>query len=113
MLADWVGFISNGEMLLSEPMESLRERFLRVEILMEDGDVSSAGVVPAEWLNVAKLGPRFSFISSRSGADALERELSARYPAARRIDVSRATLREIFVALARQTARHANAEAAA
>jgi ABC-2 type transport system ATP-binding protein len=113
MLADWVGFISNGEMLLSEPMESLRERFQRVEILLEGENTSSAGIVPVEWLNVAQLGPRLSFISSQSGADALERELRARYPTARRVDVSRATLREIFVALAKRTARHSNVGAAA
>ena len=113
MLADWVGFISNGEMLLSEPMESLRERFQRVEILMQDEDAQSAIAVPAGWMNVARMGARLSFLSSQSSRPDLERELSARFPAVRRLDVSQASLREIFVALAKQTARHRNVEAAA
>jgi len=113
MLADWVGFISNGEMLLSEPMESMRERFQRVEILMEDDNAQPSIALPAGWMNAARMGARLSFLSSQSSRSDLERELSTRFPAAKRVDVSQASLREIFVALAKQTARHRNAEAAA
>jgi ABC-2 type transport system ATP-binding protein len=113
MLADWVGFISNGEMLLSEPMESLRERFRRVEILMVDENVQTTGALPAEWMNVARMGARLSFLSSQSNQPDLERELAARFPAARRTEVNQASLREIFVALAKHTARHRNVEAVA
>jgi ABC-2 type transport system ATP-binding protein len=113
MLADWVGFISAGEMLLSEPMESLRERFRRVEILMGDETTSSSAPLPDEWMNLTRLGPRLAFLASQAGPDALRLELSARFPSARRIDVSAASLREIFVALAKHAVRHGHAEVAA
>ena len=113
LLADWVGFISNGAMLLSETMETLRERFRRVEILMADESTRATRALPAEWLNVARMGARLSFLSSQSNQLDLERELSARFPAAKRMDVSQASLREIFVALAKHNARHANVEAVA
>jgi ABC-2 type transport system ATP-binding protein len=97
-LADWVGFLAEGRMRVSEPMERLRQRFKRVTIVGAELP-SGAGAVEGEWLCVARAGRRLRFITSE-GDDDYEARMRRRFPDAERIEVENASLREIFVALA-------------
>jgi ABC-2 type transport system ATP-binding protein len=99
-LADWVGFLDRGRLTLSEPMEALRERLQRVEVVTANGSVPLPVRLPAEWLAVERSGPRISFLLSGAGSPAGGAELRGWFPEAARIDVRAASLREIFVALA-------------
>lgn len=100
MLADWVGFLDRGRLTLSEPMEALRERLQRVEVVTANGAMPLPPRLPAEWLGVERSGPRISFLLSGAGSPAGGAELRGWFPEAARIDVRAASLREIFVALA-------------
>jgi ABC-2 type transport system ATP-binding protein len=97
-LADRVGFLDGGRLLLSEPMEALRDRFKRVQIVLHDGVAPLD--LPAGRLSEERSGPRVTFLISDPD-DVVESELRHRYADAARLDISAATLREIFVALAR------------
>jgi ABC-2 type transport system ATP-binding protein len=98
-LADWVGFLDRGRLTLSEPMEVLRERLRRVDVVTGNGAAPPTRL-PAEWLAVERSGPRISFLLSGAGSPAGGAELRGWFPEAARIDVRAASLREIFVALA-------------
>jgi ABC-2 type transport system ATP-binding protein len=98
MLADWVGFLDHGRMTLSEPMETLRRRFKHV-------DVVSDSIVPDlaisdEWMSVERSGKRLGFLVPNADDERLV-ALSARFRGAQ-VDVRDATLREVFVAMAKR-----------
>ncbi len=96
-LADWVGLLRNGQMTMSESMDSLRTRFRRVEIvsawLPDDA-------VPPGALRVERDGQRVSFYIT-STADATRMEaLAATLPPGARVELHEAPLREVFIAMA-------------
>jgi ABC-2 type transport system ATP-binding protein len=97
-LADHVAFLDHGTLRLSEPAETLLDRFRRVEIALAE-----AGALPdprpASWLGVEIEGRAARFIESAHDA-ASEARLRAMLPGAR-IELTPLSLREIFVALAR------------
>lgn len=102
MLADWVGFLQKGRMRLSEPMDQLHQRFKHVEVQLADG----AGVGrlhPAHWFSVEQNGRMMSFIAESDGSEAATTGLREQFAGPSRLDVRNATLREIFIALARGT----------
>lgn len=113
LLADWVGFLDGGHMRLSEPMDAFRERFKRVEIVLSDASASVDGNAPGEWLGIERSGARLSFVLSHPQDGSVERYVSARVRDAARIDVRPASLREVFVALARTRESPARQETAA
>jgi ABC-2 type transport system ATP-binding protein len=102
-LADWVGFLDEGRLLLSEPMEAMRERFKHVEVVTPDPGGDSPVELPAEWLSVERSGPRCSFVLQSPGDPLIGDEVRRWFPAAARIETRPATLREVFVALAKRT----------
>jgi len=99
LLADWVGFLDHGQMTLSEPMETLRRRFKRIEVMSDSGvpDV----VMSEDWLSVERSGKRLSFLIPNANDERLI-ALSAQFGGAAQLDVRDATLREVFVALAKR-----------
>ena len=100
-LADWVGFLDDGRLLLSESMETLRARFRRVEVVGAGEATSLPSTTPEGWLSVRRAGPRVSLIVA--DGDAVEGDAYRRwFPDAMRIEVREATLREVFVALVRR-----------
>lgn len=111
-LADWVGFLDGGRLRLSEPMEVLRDRFRRVEVVSRDGAGPLPARLPAEWLSVERSGPRVSFFLSDAGEGTDVADLRRWFPEPARIDVRAASLREIFVALARGDAEPIRTEEA-
>jgi ABC-2 type transport system ATP-binding protein len=102
LLADWVGFLARGRMQLSEPMESLKQRLHHVDIVASS---VPNGVIDAPWvIGVEQSGSRISLLVDHSGPQSVESLLRARIPNATRVDARQASLREIFVALAKRVA---------
>lgn len=104
LLADWVGFLAKGRLGLSESMESIQARFRHVTLATPDAGTLAAIVSSGERLGVDRAGGHVTFID-RSGRTTLEAELRAQYPAATHVDVRPPSLRELFVALARERAQ--------
>ena len=101
MLADWVGFVQQGRMRLSEPMEQLHQRFKHVEVQLADG-AGNGHSWPTNWFSVEQNGRMLSFVAELDGRDASVAALHAQFSGASRVDVRDATLREVFIALARE-----------
>jgi ABC-2 type transport system ATP-binding protein len=100
LLADFVGFLDRGRMRLSEPIDVLRDRFKHVEVVLDEGPARSS--VPREWLSVERAGTHLRFVMMRD-RDEPEQAVAERFPGAKRVEVREATLREVFVALARHS----------
>lgn len=108
MLADWVGFLAAGRMVVSESMEAFQAHYRRVDVV---GDAPSFISPQSNWLGVEQVGQRTSFILPDATPD-VGAQLARQFPSAR-VDVRDASLREIFVALAREAAGKRRMEAAA
>jgi ABC-2 type transport system ATP-binding protein len=103
LLANWAGFLAHGRLQVSEPMEQLMGRFKRVSIVL--GDPALGEQRPGdEWLSVERAGHRLSFVVPNGGDEYTQRVLAPRFAGARQVELRDATLREIFVALARRPA---------
>ena len=97
-LCDRVGFLNQGRLLLSEPMDDMRDRFKAVDVMFA-GEAPSLLDAARDWLSVERSGRRMSFVTSAYDATALRAAL----PGDAHIDVRDATLREVFIALARSS----------
>jgi len=97
-LADHVGLLAGGTLLLEEPMAALLARFRRVEVALPDGAAVPAQR-PAAWLGFAIDGRAARFVDSQASpaAEAAWREV---FPGAA-IETAPMSLREVFVALTR------------
>ena len=102
LLADAVGFLDRGRLILSEPMEVLQDRFRWVEVMMNGGPMLDPEELPPDWLSVGRSGRRARFVVSDHGTPTWERDVKDRFPGAQRVEVRPASLREVFVALARE-----------
>jgi ABC-2 type transport system ATP-binding protein len=97
-LADWVGFIDRGRLVLAEPVETLLRRFRLIEVTAGDGTLT----MPREerWLAQGAVGRMLRFVDTdHASPDAVAR-IAAAFPGADIRDVP-VSLREIFVVLAR------------
>ncbi len=101
-LADAVGFLDQGRLILSEPMEVLRNRFRWVEVMMNGGPMLDPEELPPDWMSVGRSGRRAHFVVGDHGAPTWERDVHDGFPGAQRVEVRPASLREVFVALARE-----------
>ncbi|MCG6926486.1 MAG: ABC transporter ATP-binding protein [Acidobacteria bacterium] len=99
-LADWVGFLDRGRLILSEPLEVLQGRFRKVHVTLGPGLLAEPDKLPPTWLGVRRAGNRISFVTCEHGMEGWERELRAFVPGVGRVEVEPASLREVFVALA-------------
>ena len=102
-LADWVGFLRDGRLVLAERVESLLARFRLIEVVWP-GEVAPAPQLPADWLAATTSGRTVRFVdTAHHRPDASER-IAAAFPGAS-IAATPLTLRDIFVTLARQQPR--------
>ena len=113
LLADWVGVLDAGQMVISEPMDRLRQRFKRVDVALGDSLAPVRGDLPNEWLAVERAAGRLSFLVAHADRELPERVVAARLPQAVHIGVRDATLREVFVALAKESLSRTRSEVAA
>ncbi len=107
MLVDWVGFLRDGRVNVSAPLEQLRETYRRVEFTLVAG-ASLPIVQPASWLRVERSGQRVSVLGSGISADAIEREMPGQV---RGVEEYEVTLRELYFVLATPLERNSEAVA--
>jgi ABC-2 type transport system ATP-binding protein len=99
-LVDAVGFIDRGTLVLTEAFADLQARFRRVEVTI---DSVASGAVPAgdpSWIGVQHAGRVIRLVETRYVDGETERRAGAVF-AAPRVEVFPMTLREMFVAIAR------------
>jgi ABC-2 type transport system ATP-binding protein len=99
-LVDAVGFIDRGTLVLTEAFADLYARFRRVEVTIDGG---APGTVPApdpSWIGLQQAGRMVRFVETRYVEGETERRARAVF-AATRVEVFAMTLREMFVAIAR------------
>lgn len=113
LLADWVGVLDAGQMVLSEPMDRIRQRFKHVDVALGAGPTPAPAELPNDWLAVEHTGRRMSFLVAHADRDLPERVVAVRLPQAVHIGVRDATLREVFVALAKESLSRAKSEVVA
>jgi ABC-2 type transport system ATP-binding protein len=101
-LVDDVAFLDAGRLVLSESFETLQQRFRRVEVTTSEPPSSLSATAPSGWIGMTAAGRVIRFVDSAYSEPATGAEIQSRFPGAR-VDVQPMTLREIFVALARQT----------
>ena len=97
-LADHIGFLAGGRLVLEEPMTSLLARFRRVEVSLPEGTAPPAQR-PASWLGFSVDGRAARFVESQA-SPAAEAAWRDAFPGAA-VEASRMSLRDVFVALTR------------
>ena len=104
LLADWVGFLDQGTLRLSEPMDALRERFKHVTVTTSLGQPlpDASGALPSDWMSVERAGQRLTFVASHATDEPIAQAVARHLGAVAHVEVRDATLRELFVALARR-----------
>ena len=105
-LADWIGFLQDGRLVIAEPVESLLRRFCMVEVAFPE----TVGTMPANdrWLPQGAVGRMLRFVDTDHSSPEATARISAAFPGADIRD-SPMSLREIFVALARHAVSSAEA----
>jgi len=115
-LIDQVGYLRDGRLAFTESIVSLQSRFRQFDIAAVSG--APVGVAPADagpvgatllppqplpigWLNVTTSDRALRFVHARYAPEVTEQEMRARFPGAQ-IQVTPLSLRETFIALARQ-----------
>lgn len=96
MMVDWVGFLRDGRIGVSAPLEQLRESYRWVEFTLATG-ASLPAVTPASWLRVEQSGQRVSVFGKDIGREAVVQAVGNTLTA---IDEHEVTLREMYLALA-------------
>src|SRR5439155_13616699 len=100
-LVDTVAFIDAGRLVLAEPFDDLHARFRRVEVTTDIAEVRlKPDATNAEWIGVEHAGRVVRFVDTRYVEGDTERNAGERF-AGTRVDAQPMTLREIFVAIAR------------
>lgn len=102
LLVDWVSILHAGRLQLAESVEDMHRRFKRVDVLLGNDDVPRTD---ESWIDVEKSGRRLTFLGRGDSPDALHSVLRQRFPNSERIDVTEASLREVFIATARHASR--------
>ncbi|HXH34344.1 MAG TPA: ABC transporter ATP-binding protein [Plantibacter sp.] len=101
-LADWIGFMNEGRLMLAEPMDTLMKRFRQVEVVGAQGAPPPLPRVDG-WELQGTVGRTLRFVDMlHTAADAEHRIISA-FPGLT-VRVSPMSLRDIFLTLARRGA---------
>jgi ABC-2 type transport system ATP-binding protein len=104
-LADRIGYIDAGRLMFSEPVSSLLKRFRLIEVVAPDGPMLPPPQ-RREWLMQGVAGRTLRFVDTRHDAPDAAARIAAEFSNAD-VRVSELSLREIFVALARDSAQTA------
>jgi ABC-2 type transport system ATP-binding protein len=98
-LADWVGLIDQGRLRFAEKLDSLQQRFRRIEVTRATGGTSSAQR-PAHWLGWEEAGTLTRFVDTQYRAGETEKLCAEIFPGAN-VSAQPLPLREIYLSLAR------------
>ncbi len=101
-IADSVGIIENGRLELSEDVDSLKQRVRRVSIALSES-IDLPRSLPSSWIS-AKSNQRFiEFFDTEFDDERTEELIRAVLPGVERVDNQTMTLREIYIALVKQS----------
>jgi ABC-2 type transport system ATP-binding protein len=100
-LADWVGIIDKGSIMVNEKIENLQRRFRRVEVTLNE-PLSVAASFPKEWLQPEQKGRAMRFVDTQYQEGASEQHIRSLLPQCMDIIVQGMSLREIFIVLAKR-----------
>jgi ABC-2 type transport system ATP-binding protein len=95
-LAERVGLLREGRLLCSEPMDELRDRFRRVEVIAPSG---TGAMIPSSARRVERAGNRTSFVVTSAADVRAVEAMRAALPAEARIETHELSLREMFLVL--------------
>jgi ABC-2 type transport system ATP-binding protein len=104
-LADHVAILDAGRLKLSEPTETLQARFRRIEVTLPSPSTSTSAApheFPQTWLAFERTGSLARFIDTRFNPASSETTCRTHFPDAQ-VTAHPMTLREIFIALARDS----------
>ncbi len=99
-LADWVGILDKGKLYLSEPISKLQARFMQMTLRLPVS-ASLPRPLPSSWMALQREGTSLQFVES-AYRDGMEKELRRLLPEGDGWGSAPLSLREIFVALARE-----------
>lgn len=100
-LADWVGILDGGRLCLSEPLETLRSRFRRIDIILPEGEVSRNQLAGDALLPEIAGGSAKWIDSHFVNNDATSEQIQKRFPKGTTFATSPLSLRDIFVSVTR------------
>lgn len=100
LLADRAGVLQGGRLVLNDSLERLQSRFRCVTVVSDEANSMMPGAGET-WRSVERAGRRLRFVLEVRDDREPRAALQARFPSAESVDVEHATLREIFVAIAR------------
>jgi len=95
-LADWVGILLDGKLILAEPMSSLQTRFRRLEIVGPDVAARVPERLPPGWLKLERPASTVAQLIHSAFTDAAEAEVHRVFGDAT-VKPFPMTLREIFL----------------
>jgi ABC-2 type transport system ATP-binding protein len=98
--ASHVGYLEQGQLLFSQEMSVLVDRFREVAITLNK-PLPPPASPPRAWLQLEASDSVIRFVHSEFQADTTARELATLFPSARDISLSPMTLRSIFLAIAK------------
>jgi len=99
-LCDWVGILAFGRLVISEPLDQLLRRFLRIEVTLP-ADSAPALAGDADILRLEQAGTNLRFVHQRFAGEETLAALRAKLPPGSLLETSTLTLREIYLALVR------------
>jgi ABC-2 type transport system ATP-binding protein len=104
--ASHIAYIENGRIQFSEEMGTLSERFREIEITLE-APPSIPSIWPAQWLAPEASRASVRFVDTRFERGGTLAEVTRLFPQAQNIAIKPMPLRDIFVALARESRKAA------
>ena len=99
---DWIAFIDDGRLVISESLESLQARFRRVEVTLADQMMIRAEELPPAWRDLQQSGKLVRFIDTAHMEADGGRLYAERFPGAA-MTAGPLSLRDIYLTVARMT----------
>jgi len=103
-LCDYVGFINKGELLFSETISSLIGRFRKVQLQVESEE-QLPEALPTNWLQLERANRRVVFVDQAYKEQECEALILETIPSATNISTSALSLKEIFIAISRNSGK--------
>ncbi len=92
-LADHIGIVDNGVLLVNEQIDRLLERYKKVSFYASG--IEASGAAPTNWRQMQAKDGCFSFMHNAYDGERIESEIKAVYPDANQITAVSVSLREI------------------
>jgi ABC-2 type transport system ATP-binding protein len=111
--ATHAAMLDHGRMLFAEPLEDLTNRFREVTVSLSSGvSVPSRASLPTHWLEAETSAGTVRFVHANVREESLREEVHSVLPTAANIDAEPMSLRNIFLALTKNSRNAADRSAA-